>query len=104
MAASMKPRARRLELPLVIQVSGHDLCGDAFDERTHALDVSGGGLCFESHHNLPVGARLSLQILIPRALRRPFANRPVYPVRVVVRRVAHAPGGDTFRVGARMVG
>jgi hypothetical protein len=104
MAAQRIPRARRLDLQPVMHVAGRDLCGAAFDEHTHALNVSGGGLCFETRHNLAIGARLSLQILIPYRLRRRFGNRALYPVRAIVCRVERPPTGDVFRVGARMVG
>lgn len=103
MPPTLTTRRPRRDMEPIVLVSGQDLCGDAFTERTHALNVSGSGLCFVTAHNLSVGTRLSLKILIPRGLQKRFGYHPIYPVRAMVCRVEHPPGHDFFRVGARML-
>jgi hypothetical protein len=93
-----------LPLTPVVVVSGRDLCGQPFTERTHALDISGGGLGFECLHNLSLGMPLQFQVYIPHALRRHFRRGPVYAVRGVVSRVERLPGRRTYRIGARFTG
>jgi len=78
--------------------------GTSFTQTAHTLNVSGGGVLFESSRNLLVGARLSLHIHIPPSLRRHFDNRPLYRVRAVVCRVERFEGESVSRIGARFLG
>jgi hypothetical protein len=103
MPATMVDRERRLELRPLLVVSGRDLRGEPFCERTHAVDISGGGLCFECAHNLSLGMCLTIRVYIPHALRRHFRKGPIYSVRGVVSRVEREPGGRRYRVGARFI-
>ena len=102
---SVFQREKRVGLQPPVQVRGEDAAGVRFDEVTRSVNVSGGGICFESHRQVSVGARLQLAIELPPPLRRYFGNREVYRAKAVVCRVEHAPGEAAVnRVGARFVG
>jgi hypothetical protein len=101
---SLVGRARRLALRLSVDVSGQDAGGASFVESTHTLNLSGGGVCFESHQQLLVGSRLVLRIELPGRLRRHFGGRSEYRARCVVCRVEHFQGSGLYRVGARLLG
>jgi hypothetical protein len=96
-------RERRMGLHLTLGVRGRDERGRAFTETTRSLNVSGGGLCFESVNKLEVGGRLALVIELPQGLRRKFGGRAAYQVRALVCRVEPV-GGERYRVGARFLG
>jgi hypothetical protein len=97
-------RDKRVGLHLPVEVRGEDASGARFTELTRSLNVSGGGLLFECHHPITVGARLLLSIELPVSLRRHFGNRDTYRARAVVCRVEQREGGDVRRVGARFLG
>jgi hypothetical protein len=97
-------RGRRVGLHLTLTVSGQDIAGAPFAETTTSLNVSGGGLCFETERNLLVGSRLTLHIQVPPPLRKPFKGRSVYAARAVVCRVERFEGHHVSRIGARFLG
>jgi hypothetical protein len=101
--ATLTTRDRRLGLHLPVEVSGSDADGRGFTEQTRSVNVSGGGICFESRHALPIGARLSVGIELPRPLRPRFGNRVTYRVRCVVCRVERGDGATPARVSARFL-
>jgi len=101
---SVMQREKRLELNLSVEVHGEDANGARFTEFTRSVNVSGGGICFESHRRIAIGARLALVIELPPSLRRHFGDREVYRARAVVCRVERSPGEDASRVGARFLG
>ena len=72
MAVSTTDREKRVGLHLPVEVSGQDAAGASFHETTRTLNISGGGVLFESHRHLLVGARLTLAIQIPDSLRKHF--------------------------------
>jgi hypothetical protein len=96
-------REKRVPLNLPVEVRGEDLAGVRFTEHTRSLNVSGGGICFESHRQLAVGARLQLAIELPVSLRRHFGDKDVYRARAVVCRVERLAGAEAARVGARFL-
>lgn len=96
-------RNKRVELRLPVEVRGEDAAGAAFTELTQTVNVSGGGILFESHRPIPIGARLSLRIELPVMLRHHFGNRDTYRVQAVVCRVEQLEGQETRRVGARFL-
>ena len=99
---SNSPRQKkRFDLRMPVLVSGADVYGDRFAEPTTTVNVSGGGTCFDSAHQLAVGARIDLSIQLPIAIRRYFDGRSIFDVRAVVCRVEETPGGQ--RVGARFL-
>ena len=98
------PRDARWPATPVVVVSAHDTAGFAFTERTHAVDVSGSGLLFESNRELPVGTRVSLRVLIPRPWRPRFKGRAVYSVLGVSRRCERSGRYGRFRVAVRFTG
>jgi len=100
----MQNREKRVPLHLSVEVKGQDTKGANFEEATRTLNISGGGVCFESGRNLVVGSRLVLQIQLPPALRTHFGNRPVYRARAVVCRVERFEGESASRIGARFLG
>ncbi len=102
--AELLDRSRRVPLSLSLEASGRDAGGNEFDESTRTVNISGGGVCFECHRHLAVGAHLTLAIQLPEALRKRFGNRPVYRARAVVCRVERFEGQLFSRVGARFVG
>ncbi len=101
---SLFQREKRVGLQLPVKVRGEDVTGARFDELTRSVNVSGGGICFESHRQVAVGTRLQLAIALPPALRRHFGDRDVYEARAVVCRVERTGVEDVSRVGARFLG
>ncbi|HEY2946193.1 MAG TPA: PilZ domain-containing protein [Vicinamibacteria bacterium] len=97
-------REKRVNLRLALDVSGQDAGGVAFAHSAQTLNISGGGVCFETPRNLLVGARLRLDIQIPPALRAHFGGRAVYRARAVVCRVERFEGQASSRIGARFLG
>jgi len=100
----LSERSRRVSLSLSLEASGKDAGGHAFDESTRTVNISGGGLCFESQRQLVVGSELTLTIQVPEALRKRFGDRPVYKARAVICRVERLEGQTMARVGARFLG
>ena len=99
----MVDRRRRMGLHLPVRVRVSEPWS-SFIEHTRSLDVSGGGLCFESHQGLQVGMHLELAIDLPRPLRKHFRDRAVYRARAVVCRVERLSDQPVARVGARFLG
>jgi hypothetical protein len=101
--ARLADRSRRRELVLPVTVAGSDLAGRSFSEATRTVNVSGGGLAFETRRRLEVGSRVILDIRLPPRLRRHFGGHDRYRVRAVVCRVV---AGDKRRVevGVRFTG
>ena len=97
-------REKRVGLRLPLAVSGLDAAGAPFAETTSSLNVSGGGLCFESRQNLGVGSRVSVRIELPPALRKHFGSKAIYRALAVVCRVERLEGQPVARVGARFLG
>lgn len=97
-------RERRLGLHMPLHVSGEDAGGKRFREAAASRNISGGGICFETHRHLLVGSRLELQIRIPPRLRSRFGDRRLYRVRAVVCRVENFEGEQAARIGARFLG
>jgi hypothetical protein len=101
---SLVEREKRVSLHLPVEVRGEDASGLRFTEYARSVNISGGGICFESGRRIAVGARLHLSIELPVNLRRRFGNRDVYRVRAVVCRVERFEGEEAARVGARFLG
>ena len=101
---SLIEREKRVGLHLPVEVRGEDGAGARFTEYTRSVNVSGGGICFESHRHIAVGARLHLSIELPVSLRRHFGNRDTYKARAVVCRVERSETDGPCRVGARFLG
>ena len=97
-------REKRRLLQLSLNVSGRDERGAPFAEPARAVNISGGGICFEAVRRIPVGARVDLRIQVPASLRRHFQGRSAYGVRAVVCRLEPIEAGATFRIGCRFVG
>jgi hypothetical protein len=98
------PRPKRVELHLPLTVSGRDAGGGRFTEVTRSMNVSGGGVLFESHRPIAVGDRLELSIELPVSLRRHFGDQDTYRARAVVCRVEQPSPEGPKRVGARFLG
>jgi PilZ domain len=96
-------RQNRLALRLPLRVSGRDAGGTPRDEESWTLNVSGGGLGFESRYCLPIGGHLALEIRLPPRLRPRFGGKAVYRVDAVVCRVEPGAPGGLYRIGARFV-
>ena len=97
-------REKRVGLHLPVEVRGEDAAGARFTEYTRSVNVSGGGICFESHRKVSIGARLHLTIELPAGLRRHFGDKDVYSARAVVCRVERFEGEEVARIGARFLG
>ena len=100
---SMTDREKRLGLHLPVEVSGVDAASADFTEKTRSLNISGGGICFESQHHILVGTRVTLKIRLPPALRPHFGGKEVYQVRAVICREENFEGEAAHRVGARFL-
>jgi hypothetical protein len=98
----LSDRSRRIGLILPVVVSGADLTGRHFSEDTRTLNVSGGGLAFETRRKLEVGSRLLLEVRLPPRLRRHFRGRAAYRVQAVVCRVV-VPEEGLAHVGVRFL-
>jgi PilZ domain len=101
---SLAKREKRVALHLPVEVQGEDAGGVRFTEYTRSVNVSGGGICFESHRKVAVGTRLHLTIDLPPNLRHHFADKDVYSARAVVCRVEQFEGEEVARIGARFLG
>src|SRR5262245_16145254 len=101
---TLTDRGRRVSLHLSLDVAGQDAGGAPFAESTRSLNISGGGLCFESRKNLLVGARVTLHIRLPLPLRRHFGGKAVYRARAVVCRVERFQDQPVSRIGVRFLG
>jgi len=97
-------RERRMSLRLPLEVSGEDSEGRPFSQMGQTVNISGGGICFESSRQFPVGTRLSLRIEVPPALQARFGGRTVYQVNAVVCRLENFAGEALSRIGARFLG
>ena len=102
MNLATRPKRVGLHLPLV--VGGREAGGTKFFDQTRTLNVSGGGLAFETGRDLPMGSRLDLDIALPPPLRRHFGGKANYVVRAVVCRVERPQGAAMARVGVRFLG
>ena len=100
---ALRGRERRMGLHLPVEVEGQDVAGRSFQEQTRSLNVSGGGIGFETSQALLMGSRLVIHIQLPPPLRRHFRGLAVYHVRAVVCRVEAFQGGGRCRVGARFL-
>ena len=100
---SLVKRNKRVALHLPVEVRGEDASGTRFTELTHSINVSGGGILFESHRHILVGARVALRIELPVMLRHHFGGRDTYRARAVVCRVEQLEGRQTRRIGARFL-
>src|SRR5262245_25833900 len=101
---TMEKRDKRVGLHLQVQVQGHDTAGKAFEETTRTLNISGGGILFESDRHFDIGARLVLRIELPAPLRKHFRGRATYHARAVVCRVEKLESESLSRIGARFLG
>jgi hypothetical protein len=99
----LSTRSRRISLLLPVTVAGADLAGRSFTEATRTLNVSGGGLAFETRRRLEIGGRLLLEVRIPPTLRAHFGGHDRYRVRAVVCRVQLRKDGLS-NVGVRFLG
>jgi PilZ domain len=95
-------RDKRVGLHLPVEVRGEDAAGRPFTELTRTVNVSGGGILFESRRPVAVGSRLTLSIELPPSLRHRFGDRDVYRARAVVCRVEQRED-QGWRVGARFL-
>ena len=103
MAVEIRNRHKRVGLELPVDVSGRDAQGSRFVEGTRTLNVSAGGLCFESRRHLAIGTQIDLTIPLPPGLRARFGGRDVYRVRALVCRVEKLPSQDAKRIGVRFL-
>ena len=101
---SVAQRRKRVGLNLPVEVRGRDEAGTRFTELTRSVNVSGGGILFESHRQVAVGDRLTLAIEVPLSLRRHVGDRDVYRAQAVVCRVEPGATHGPRRVGARVLG
>jgi hypothetical protein len=100
---SLVEREKRVALHLPVEVRGEDVAGARFTEYTRSVNVSGGGICFESHRQVAIGARLHLSIELPVNLRRHFGDKDIYRARAVVCRVERFEASEAARIGARFL-
>lgn len=102
--AQITDRERRVGLHLPLEVNGQDAAGTAFRESARTVNISGGGLCFETRRDLSIGARLALQIELPPALQKHFGGKATYKARAVVCRAERVSDQDAARIGVRFLG
>lgn len=101
---NLADRQKRVGLHLPLDVAGRDPGGARFKETTRTLNVSGGGLAFETGRDIPMGSRLDLRIELPPPLRHHFGGKSEYSVRAVVCRVERPQGAAISRIGVRFLG
>lgn len=100
---SLASRQKRVGLHLPLEVGGRDAGGSRFSDATKTVNVSGGGLAFETQRDLAMGSRLDLSIELPPPLRHHFGGKATYAVKAVVCRVERLQGAATARVGVRFL-
>ncbi len=96
-------REKRVGLRLPLEVRGQDAAGADFVHSAQTINISGGGVCFETPRNLLVGARVLLDIQVPPPLRSHFGGRENYRAWAVVCRVERFEGQASSRIGARFL-
>jgi hypothetical protein len=101
---SLANRPKRVGLHLPLNVDGREAGGTKFSDTTRTLNVSGGGLAFETGRDLQMGSRLDLRIELPPSLRHHFGGKATYSVRAVVCRIERLQGAATGRIGVRFLG
>jgi hypothetical protein len=101
---SLATRPKRVGLHLPLNVDGREAGGAKFSDSTRTLNVSGGGLAFETGRDLQMGSRLDLRIALPPSLRHHFGGKATYSVRAVVCRIERLQGAATGRIGVRFLG
>jgi hypothetical protein len=87
----------------MLEVSGEDAGQRSFTEITRSLNVSAGGILFESRQRLVVGSRVRLRIDIPAVLSKHFGGRTIYDTRAAICRIEPIKGSELLRVGARFL-
>jgi hypothetical protein len=97
-------REKRVGLHLPLEVSGNEASGAPFAESSRSVNVSGGGLCFETQRTLVIGARVTVHVALPPPLRKHFGGKAVYRARAVVCRVEQSLSEAVSRVGVRFLG
>ena len=102
--STLASRQKRVGLQLPLAVAGRDAGGARFSDDTRTVNVSGGGLAFETERDIQMGSRLDLSIQLPPPLRHHFGGRAVYGVRAVVCRVERRQGAARARIGVRFLG
>ena len=100
---NLADRQKRVGLQLPLEVDGRDAGGTQFSETTRTLNVSGGGLAFETTRDLQMGSRVDLSIDLPPPLRHRFGGKATYAVRAVVCRVERPQGAAIARIGVRFL-
>lgn len=101
---NLADRQKRVGLHLPLDVAGRDSGGARFSETARTLNVSGGGLAFETGRDIQMGSRLDLSIALPPSLRHHFGGKAEYSVRAVVCRVERRQGAAISRIGVRFLG
>jgi hypothetical protein len=84
-------------------VSGENAGERSFAEITRTINVSAGGILFESRQKLVVGSRVRLRIDIPVSLSKHFGGLTIYDTRAAICRIEPVKGSDLARVGARFL-
>src|SRR5258708_40274207 len=102
--SALQDREKRVALHLPVEVKGQDTSGAAFEEATQSLNISGGGICFESGQKVTAGSRLLLLIQLPPPLRKHFRNRPLYRAPAAVSRGGRLEGEAHSAIRACVLG
>jgi PilZ domain-containing protein len=94
-------RDSRKQISLPVHVHGHDSAGALWEEVSHTLDVSSGGVSFHLKRRVEVGHVLHLSLPMPKNLRRFDLAEPSYRVYALVRDIVY---GSETRVGVMLLG
>jgi len=92
----------RMSLNVPVQVKGHDVNNESWEEMTTSDDASFGGASFPLRHALVSGQVLLLSLPLPKNFRHYASAEPSYKAYALVRHVAKS--GNVARVGIMFLG
>ena len=96
-----KRRSRRVPVNLPVKVRGINAQGVNFEEITHSIDVSSGGVLFLLKQPLSKGMSLQLSLPLPQTLRKGVSSQPVYHTAAIVIRIEPGEVPSVFRIAVK---
>ena len=96
-----KRRSHRVPVNLPVKVRGINSQGVKFEEITHSIDVSSGGVLFSLKQPLSKGMGLQLSLPLPQTMRKGGPSQPVYHTAAIVIRVQQGEVPSVFRIAVK---
>ena len=96
-----KRRSHRVPVNLPVKVRGINTQGVKFEEITHSIDVSSGGVLFLLKQPLSKGMGLELSLPLPQTMRTGGPSQPVYHTAAIVIRIQPGEVPSVFRIAVK---